>query len=140
MKVADDAVPVAAEAQRIAIGVPDDGGPAHGDKTLNHDGQDVLAAHQAAIKEGETRGHQHDQAGAQNHETGISGIEMKHAILQPRCLEVRPRMASRGSALMNFRAGGGPLRPIARKALLHREAALGPGFSAVRHITSCCET
>src|SRR5208283_492576 len=49
VEVANDSVPVAAETQRVAVEVPDDGGPAHGDEALNHDGQDVLAAHQSAI-------------------------------------------------------------------------------------------
>ena len=82
MEVADDAVPVTAEAQRVSVEIPDDGGPAHRDEALDHDGEDVLASYQAAVEESEAWGHQHDQAGAQNHETGITGIEVKHENLQ----------------------------------------------------------
>src|SRR5271165_1284802 len=82
IEIADDAVPVAAETQRIAIQVPDHGRPAHGDEALDHDGEDVLASDQAAIKKRQARRHEHDQAGAKNHETGVTGVEMKHKILQ----------------------------------------------------------
>ncbi len=78
VEVADDAVPVAAEAERIAVEKPDHRRPAHGDEALNHDGEHVLASHQAAIKEGEAGRHQHDQAAAQNHETRITSVEMQH--------------------------------------------------------------
>ena len=82
VEIADDAVPVAAEAERVAVQVPDDRGPAHGDEALDHDGQNVLAADQPAVEKGEARRHQHDQAGAQNHEAGITGVEVKHENLQ----------------------------------------------------------
>ena len=76
VEIADDAMPVAAEAQRIAVEIPNHGGPAHRDKTLDHDGQDVLAADQAAVEERQSRGHEHDQAGAENHETGVAGVKV----------------------------------------------------------------
>ena len=82
VQIADDAVPVTAEAQRISVEIPDDGRPAHRDEALDHDGKNVLSSYQPAVKEGEARGHEHDQAGAQNHETGITGVEVKHESLQ----------------------------------------------------------
>ena len=82
IEIADDAVPVAAEAQRIAVQIPDDGRPAHGDEALDHDGEDVLASHQPAVKERQAGCHQHDQAGAKNHEAGVTGVEVKHESLQ----------------------------------------------------------
>src|SRR5208283_4885359 len=82
VEVADDPVPVAAETQRITVQVPDDRGPAHRDKTLNHDGEDVLAAHQPAVKERQAGSHKHDQAGAKNHEAGITGVKVKHESLR----------------------------------------------------------
>jgi len=44
VEIADDPVPIAAEAQRVAIQIPDDGRPAHGDEALDHDGEHVLPA------------------------------------------------------------------------------------------------
>ena len=64
VEVADDPVPVAAETERIAVEIPDHRGPAHGNETLNHDGEDVFAPDQAAVEKGQAGGHQHDQAGA----------------------------------------------------------------------------
>ena len=64
--------------KRIAVQVPDHGGPAHRHKALDHDRQNVLTSDQAAIKERQTRRHEHDQAGAKKHESGVTGIEMKH--------------------------------------------------------------
>lgn len=78
MEVADDAVPIAAEAQRVSVQVPEHRGPAHGDIALDHDGEYVLAADKASIKEGKAGGHQHDEAGTQDHESGVAGVKMKH--------------------------------------------------------------
>jgi len=66
----------AAEAEGIAIGVPEDGGHAHGDKALDHDGQDIFAADESAVKKSQPGGHEHDEAGGDQHESGISGVEM----------------------------------------------------------------
>ena len=135
VKVADDAMPVPAEAQGVSIEVPDDGRPAHGHKALDHDGQDVLASHQPAIKEGQTRRHQHDQARAQDHKTGIAGIKMQHANLQGRCLEERSRNGEQGgSKHRKCGADGGPADPAAQKRYYRETLDLfGDKRSAVGH-------
>ncbi len=106
MEIADDAVPVPAEAQRISVQIPDDGGPAHRDKALDHDGEDVLASYQAAVEESEAWGHQHDEAGAQNHKTGITGVEVKHESLQ--------EMKCGRSSARSLRQEQGPMDALAR--------------------------
>ena len=78
VEVADDAVPIAAEAQRVAVEVPDHRGPAHRYEALDHDGQYVFTADKTAVKKGQSWSHQHDQAGAQNHKTGVASVEMGH--------------------------------------------------------------
>src|ERR1035437_2260897 len=84
MKVADNSkevragLHVPAEAHREPAEPPQNRGPTHGDEALDHDRQDVLAPYQAAIEKGQPWCHEHDQAGAQEHEAGIAGIEMKH--------------------------------------------------------------
>jgi hypothetical protein len=45
---------------------------------LDHDGKYILAAYEASIKEGETGGHEHNKAAAQQHEPGIASVKMKH--------------------------------------------------------------
>ena len=81
VEIADDAVPVAAEAQRIAVQVPDHGSPSHRDETLDHDGENVFATHQPAVKEGQAGSHQHDETGTQDHEAGVTGVKVKHESL-----------------------------------------------------------
>src|SRR5260221_4495489 len=83
VEIADDpeivgpALEVSAETHREPAEPPEDGRPAHGDETLDHDGQDVFPADEAAVEEGQARRHQHDQAAAEEHEPGISGVEVK---------------------------------------------------------------
>ena len=69
IQIADDSQNVAVavrarEAQRVAAEIPEHGGPAHRHEALDHDGQDVFAADQAAVEERQARRHQHDEAGA----------------------------------------------------------------------------
>jgi hypothetical protein len=45
---------------------------------LDHDREYVLAADQASIKEGKTGGHEHDEAAAQQHESRVASVKMKH--------------------------------------------------------------
>jgi len=78
VEIADDAAGTAGEAQRITHGEPDDGGPAHRHEGLHHDGQNVPPAHQAAVKERQSRSHQHHQAAAKQHKAGIAGIDIGH--------------------------------------------------------------
>ena len=75
LQVADHGALAAAEDQRVAADPPEERGPAHGDEALDHDGQHVLAAHQSAVEERQSRGHQHHEAGRNQHETGIAGIK-----------------------------------------------------------------
>ena len=69
---------IAGEAERVANGVPEDGRPAHRDEALDHDGDDVLAADQAAVEERQRRRHQQDERARHQHERGVSGVEMWH--------------------------------------------------------------
>ena len=82
VQIADDPADIAGEAERIADREPDHRGPAHGDEGLHHDGEHVLAADQPAVEEGQPGRHQHHQAAAQDHETGIAGIEIGHGFPQ----------------------------------------------------------
>ena len=81
-EVADDAeksVPrllIAGEAKREAEGPPEHRRPAHRDEALHHDREHVLPPDEPAVEERQPRRHQHDEAGAQQHEAGVPGIEM----------------------------------------------------------------
>src|SRR5258705_4985939 len=74
MEVADEtpevraALKVSRETHREPHGPPDHRRPSHGDEALNHDGQDVLTAHQAPVEESQAWSHEHHQARAQEHE------------------------------------------------------------------------
>ena len=65
----------AAEGEGIADGEPDDVDNRERDKALHHDGKDILAPDEAAVKEGEPRRHQHDEACRDQHEGGVSVVE-----------------------------------------------------------------
>ena len=67
---------VAGEAEREPEGPPQNRGPAHRDEALHHDGEHVFPSDESAVKECQPRRHQHDQAGAQEHEGSIPSIEM----------------------------------------------------------------
>ena len=88
VEVADEAAGPARKAERVADGEPDHGRPAHRHEALDHDGQHVLAADQPAIEEGQARRHEHHQAGADEHEAGVAGVEPRHGL--PRGGGVRP--------------------------------------------------
>src|SRR5205823_331745 len=62
-------------------GEPEDGRPAHRDVGLHYDRQHVASADQPAVEEGKARGHQHDQAAAQQHEAGVTRIEIRHFLI-----------------------------------------------------------
>ncbi|MCG3777156.1 MAG: hypothetical protein JW395_4032 [Nitrospira sp.] len=78
VEIADHPSHIARETERITEGKPYNGGPAHRHIGLHHDGQNIFAADQAAIKEGKSGRHKHDQAAAQQHEGGIAGVEVGH--------------------------------------------------------------
>ena len=89
MEVANDAgevcaaLEISAEAEREPERPPEDSGPTHRREALHHDCQDVLPADQTTIEEREPGRHQHDEARAEKHEAGVTGIEvqMRHACL-----------------------------------------------------------
>src|SRR6202042_1773699 len=74
-RVADDAVPVRTKALGITEGEPENGRPPERHEALHHDGQHVLALDESAVKEGEPRSHQHDQARAKKHKSGVPDID-----------------------------------------------------------------
>lgn len=67
-----------AEAHRIADGEPDHRGYTQGNKALDHDCQNIFPTDQTAIEKSEPRRHQHDEAGTDQHEAGIAGVEIGH--------------------------------------------------------------
>ena len=73
-QAADEAAVVGAEGQAVAEQHPLDADDAQQDEALHHDGEHVLAAHQAAVEEGQPRRHQHDQRRADQHPGGIASI------------------------------------------------------------------
>ena len=87
---------IPAEAHRESAQPPQHRRPAHRHEALDHDREDVLASHEAAVEEREAWGHQHDQAGAQDHEPRVTGVEVKHRGLPS---ARRPSPASRATAL-----------------------------------------
>ena len=63
-----------AERHRIPAHHPEHGRDAHRHEALDHDGEHVLPAHQTAIEERQSRGHQHHQAGGNEHEPDVACI------------------------------------------------------------------
>ena len=70
--VTDDAADVGTEGETEPAENPDDGYDAHGNETLHHDGEHIFPAYEAAVKEGESRGHEADQRRTEQNECGIS--------------------------------------------------------------------
>jgi hypothetical protein len=66
---------IAAKADRETKRPPKHRGPTHGNEALDHYGQHILASDQAAVEEGQARRHQHDEAGAEQHESRVSGVD-----------------------------------------------------------------
>jgi hypothetical protein len=79
--VANDAVHAGAEGKTEAAEYPDNGNDAHGDETLHHDSEHVLAPHEAAVEEGESRRHEADQSRTEQYEGGIASIGNRHGKL-----------------------------------------------------------
>ncbi len=79
LEVADHATSATTVGQAEAYQDPDDGDNAHGDEALHHDGEHVLAADQPAIEERQARSHEEDERGADEDESGVSGVEGTHA-------------------------------------------------------------
>ena len=81
VEIADDsaqigsALQITAEAHRKTKRPPEHRGPAHRHKALHHDREHVPAAHQPAVEEGQARRHEHDEAGAQEHEGSVPGVD-----------------------------------------------------------------
>ena len=73
--IAHDAVPGGSEAHGVAEGEPQHRGPDQRDEALGHDGEHVPPPHEAALEEGQARGHEHDQAGAKQHECCVSYVD-----------------------------------------------------------------
>ena len=67
---------VAGEGQRIAVDDPQDADDAEDDHHLHQDREDVLGADEAAVEQREARnGHQHDEAGGDEHPGGVSLVD-----------------------------------------------------------------
>ena len=60
------------------------------DDALHHDRKDVLAADQPAIEERRSWCHQHDEAGADQHESSVPGIDTRHDPLPSRIVNNQP--------------------------------------------------
>ena len=56
---------VAGKGKWMADRHPDHGDDTHRDEALQHDGKEVLSAHQAAVEKGETWRHSHHQSSAE---------------------------------------------------------------------------
>jgi len=49
---------------------------------------------QRAVKEPQAGGHEHNQDGAKDHKTGVTGVEVKHEILQEKTCDRNRRHGS----------------------------------------------
>ena len=77
VQVADQAhaVEVGPERQREADDDPDDAHERQPEEAVHDRGQDVLAAHEAAVEQGEAGQHDHDQRGRGQHPGGVAGVD-----------------------------------------------------------------
>ena len=65
------------EGQAVADDRPDDADDRHQDEALHHRGQHVLAAHQAAVEQRQSRpGHHQHQRRAGEHPGGVAGVDV----------------------------------------------------------------
>jgi hypothetical protein len=74
VQAADKAVDVRSEGQGIAPEHPDQGNDADGGETLHHGAESVFGAGHARVEQGQPRGHEHDQGGADDYKSGICRI------------------------------------------------------------------
>ena len=74
-EVADHAAHVAGEGERVTDEHPEHGHHAHRDEALQHDGEEVLPSHQAAVEERQARCHHHDKSRAYENETGVTVVD-----------------------------------------------------------------
>jgi hypothetical protein len=78
VQVADDAVDVGPEGQAEATDDPDKGHDAEADEALHHDGDDVLASHEAAVEKGQARRHDRYECDADENEGGVARVDLVH--------------------------------------------------------------
>ena len=83
LEAADEAGVVVAEGQGEAEQHPDRGHDAEGDEALHHDGDHVLVTHEPAVEEAETRRHDGDQGGADEHERRVAHVDVTHSLQPP---------------------------------------------------------
>src|SRR5437868_12717699 len=69
---------IAAKTHREPERPPQHGRPTHGHKALDHYRQHILAADETAVKKSQPRRHQHDEAGAKQHKSGIACVDVWH--------------------------------------------------------------
>ncbi len=74
VQVADDAPHIAAVREAEAHEHPNDGHDAHGDEALHHDRQHVSMPNESTIEERQARGHEEDECGTEEDESGVCGI------------------------------------------------------------------
>ena len=63
------------EGERVADEHPEHRDDAHRDEALQHDGEEVLSSHQAAIEKGQAWCHHHDQSGADQDKSGVTVVD-----------------------------------------------------------------
>ena len=102
LQAADEAVAMA-EGQRVAHQGPEDGDQPHHGEALHHGGQDVFAAHQAAIEKRQAGpGHQQHQRGRGQHPRVVAGrLSILDGLLQRRDL----RLGGWGICSLRLRRG-----------------------------------
>ena len=77
-QVTDEAAQVLPIRQAKPAEDPDDGHDTQGDEALHHDGEHVLAAHQAAVEERQAGRHDEDKRCADQHKRSCSRIDIFH--------------------------------------------------------------
>ena len=74
--IADEMMNIWAESQRITKQYPLNGNDANDKKALHYRAENILGPAHPAVKQGQTRGHQHYQSGSRQHKGGICSIHV----------------------------------------------------------------
>ena len=93
-RIADDSVPVGAKTLGIAESKPQDRRPPERHEALHHDREDVLPLDETAIEKSEPRRHQHDEARAEQHESGIADVYWSRCSIHRESLGGYPRFSA----------------------------------------------